>query len=191
MNRVIYWAAALVVIFTVIACAVPSVIDSSMNAAEAGDATALVQGCGSRPIVGYVYCRKRAGDVTSIDKLRFFGPKGALVEIFYPDGEPTLSLRIPDNQNSVVVFFKDLTKKDRFDTFDRGFWPFLITTTWKTENDVKRKTVQQGEIRLRVYNPRYTPLHESGDSDVWGWAWKHGGRVFKLSTAGRAYVGKH
>ncbi len=197
--RVLYWAAAAVVIFTVLSCAVPAVIDPSMNAAEAGDATAIVQGCGSQPIVGYAYCRKNAGDITSIDKLTFFGPEGScdrddactFILIFFPDGTPTLGLSIPKDENSVSVNWSDLTKKQKFDENDRGFWPFVIRTLWKTENDVERETIQEGEIRLRVLNTGYTPLHETAESPHWGWAWKAGDRVFKMTTAGRAHVGNH
>jgi len=177
-------------------CSTPAMIDKTANAASMGDATAFMSGCGSTPIPGYVYCRKKEGAITSVDKVTFYGPKGTcdrdnctFITIYFRTGEPRLSLAIPKDKTYVSATFKQLTRRDRFEKFDRGYWPVLMKTYWIDDDDDERETVQEGEIRLRVYGTGYAPLHEIRNNPNFGWGWKLNGRVFKLTTAGRAYTG--
>lgn len=177
-------------------CTVPRVVDKSANAAEAGDATALVSGCGGQPVPGYVYCRKKEGQITSVDKVTFYGPVGncerdhcTFITILFPTGEPSHSVVIPKDKTSVSVGWEKLTKRNTFEKLDRGFWPFLVKTYWTDSDGDERLTVQEGELRLRVYDKNYQPLNSLKESPDWGWQWENSGKLFRMTTAGRSWVG--
>lgn len=177
-------------------CKTPAVIDRSMAAPLANDATAFVSGCGNPPAVGVAYCRKQVGQATDRDAVTFYAPPGdcgadkcSFVMILFPTGEPTFSVGIPKDKTSVSVKLSDLTKKPNFDINDRGWWPFVIQTKWKDGDGDIRTTVQEGEIRLRVTAVGYVPLHEVKEDPAYGWQWTDSARLFRMTTAGRAWVG--
>lgn len=197
MRRIIPVVLALSFVLSAAKCSTPAVIDPSISAAEAGDVTAFMSGCGSQPQVGYLYCRKKVGDITGADFVQFHGPEGTcdkpdactFIDIYYPNGSNATSVAIPKKETTARVLFSALTKKSRFDEGDRGYWGVIARTYWKDSDGAERVTVQDGEIRLRVYAANYTPLNETPDSPHFGWAWSEDGHDFRMTTSGRAYVG--
>ncbi len=178
-------------------CNVPIVIDDTMSPLEAGDPTALIEGCGNQLVSGYTYCRVREGDNTGL-KLTIVAPITeckktdgcAYYKIYFPTGEPTLGGVIPKGQSSVSIFWSELTKKTTFDVGDRGFWPVLVDIFWLDKDGNERRSTTEGEIRLRVYRSSYTPLHEISNDPNFAWEFHYGKIPVKVTTNLRAYVGK-
>lgn len=187
---------ALIVTLSLAACKTsPTVVDSSMSAMASGDATALISGCGSQPIVGYAYCRVGEGAATNQQAVTFYGPPASCKEgpctsilIFSPTGDPTYSVSIARDKTAVSVPLSDLTHKPAFEKLDRGYWPFVTKTRWTDDQGLEHETTQEGEIRLRVLSASYVPLNEAKDNPAFGWEWVDAGHTFKMSTAGRAHV---
>jgi len=172
-------------------------MDSSANAAEAGDATVIIEGCGSQPVVGYTYCRFEEGLNAETTTLTLHAPPVICdrescidVQIFFPDGSPSLGFSIPRGETKATVLMSDLIKRKEFTKQDRGFWPVLLTIRY-IGPDGERLTFAEGEIRLRVLSKNYVPLHEIRDSAEYAWRWRSKeGQLFRMSTSGRAYTGK-
>ena len=174
----------------------PKVFDSSMLAAAANDSTAIIEGCGGRPAVGYAFCRVHEGDGTTgrvtvqVPPAECPGPGScATVRFLYPDGSPSLGLAVPRGTSSISASWLDLTKMPVFERNQRGFWGVQVFWRFYDEEGREVQGYAEGEIRLRVLARGYTALHEVRDADVWGWEWANATSVFRMSTAGRAYAG--
>lgn len=171
-------------------------IDSSpVFAMDANDATAIIEGCGSQPIVGYTYCKVREGDPTT-GTIKIKVPLAACerqscanVKVFFPDGSPTLGLELPRGETEIEISWKDIVKKDTFEKDARGFWPVLVEWFWVDANGFENRTIVEGEIRMRVLSREYIPLHEIRDAVQFGWRWYDNDGVYRMSTAGRAWAG--
>lgn len=171
-------------------------LDTAMAAVDAGDFTAIVEGCGHQPVVGYTYCRKQEGEATN-DKITFIAPPSSCLgsepcsslKVFYPDGSPTLGLDFPKKTGRLAIGWSDLTKKPTFDSGDRGFWPFVTTVRYLGEDGKERTSVAEGEIRLRVYRNGYLPLNEVREDQAYAWKWASGGFIYRMTTGARAYAG--
>jgi len=179
-------------------CAYKKVPDiSSVFAAEANDKTVIIEGCGSQPVVGYTYCRKREGAPTD-GKVTLIAPpvecgKESCVsfEVFFPDGSPTLGLSLPAKATRLDVSWKDLTKTEAFQKNQRGFWPVVMRWKWISAVDSKEyESFAEGEIRLRVTAANYLSLHESREDPNFVWKWSEGKTQFRMTTAGRAATWK-
>lgn len=172
--------------------------DAAMAAIEAGDATALVEGCGHQIIPGYTYCRVREGDGAGLSRITFVVPETdcqregpcAFIKIFFPNGEPTLGLSVERGKTRVAIQWEDLLKRRDFRKGDAGYWPFVTTIYWIDLEARERVSKSEGEIRLRVYDRDYVPLHESRDDPAFVWTWKErSGEIIRMTTGMRTYVG--
>lgn len=169
--------------------------DSAIAAMDGGDATVIIEGCGSQPVVGYTYCRVGEGD-TSLQSVRLHVPPAQCGQapcvtwkVFFPNGEPTLGGSVPQGQTSVEISWRDLVKKERFSIGDRGFWPILLEVHWVDRDGRERTSFAEGELRLRVMRQGYLPLHEVREDRAYSWQWASAGFVFKSTTGMRAFAG--
>lgn len=172
------------------------VIDDSIAAIDANDATAIVSGCGSQLIVGYLYCRAREGEIIS-QSISLHAPPAdcpaetcAYYTILFPNGEPSLEGAFKKGETEVKLSWRDLVKKDRFSVNDRGFWTVLIHWEWQDKNKRRQETYEEADIRLRVYPKNYSPLHEAENHPLFAWEWVQDQMRAKVTTKGRAYTGK-
>jgi len=173
-------------------------LDQSISSVEGGDATAIVTGCGSAPIVGYTYCRKTEGDSTS-EKLIFHAPVQSKKcptgspcttgKIFRPDGS-VVGLEFKNGESKAVISWEELLLSPKFEKEFRGFYLFFIETEFIDPRGERRVIFQEGEIRLRVLTKGYTPLHEVSNDRNFNYTWSEGSYTMRLTTKGRAFVGK-
>lgn len=170
---------------------------SAITAAEAGDKSVLIEGCGSQPVVGYTYCRMREGTPTNGSITLIAPPTDCGEEscvsftLFMPDGSASLGYQLPKKITRQEVAWKDLVKTASFQKSQRGFWPVVMKWRWLSAIDGKPyESYAEGEIRLRVVAASYTPLHEIHEDPNFVWKWSEGKINYRMSTAGRASVWK-
>lgn len=172
-------------------------LDESMAAIEAGDYTALVQGCGNQLVPGYTYCRKTEGEIAN-DSLIFVGPSNIVcsdnescihIKIFFPDQTPALGVAIPKGKSQIVVPWQDILKKSTYEITDRGFWPFIYSMKFMDDKGQEQETRTEGEIRMRVLRKSYIPLNDVSSDSNFVWKWKFGSVPVRMTTGGRTYVG--
>lgn len=175
-------------------CAHKVALDQSAFAIEANDATVVIEGCGSQPVVGYTYCRFREGAPTT-GFLSLLAPNAdcnadscVSFQVFFPAGTPALGISVPKGQNRAKLLLKDLVKRDTFQKDDRGFWPVLMSVKFMGSDGNEHEMRAEGEIRMRVLAAKYTPLQEVENDPNYVWQWSEGKTVFKMTTAGRAWV---
>jgi hypothetical protein len=191
------------------------VADTSPLAIAAGDFTALIRvdGCGKQPQVqeGYTYCRMTEGPVGQFAVTFIAPPQAAKCKpvgantpvcvdftIFYPDQSPAYSDSIPFGETSKTIPWQKLTGKDHFTPDDTGFWIYTYTIRWTDAQGLERKTVSDGEIRLRVVRSQvcdesgkcaaYIPLRSAPDNPNYVWTWVQDGQVIRMTTAARTYL---
>jgi hypothetical protein len=172
--------------------------DKEISALTAGDATALVEGCGNQIISGYTYCRVREGEVANAS-LTFIAPPVECVtqdpnscvhlEIYFPNGNSNYAADIPKGQTRISIPWKTLVKRDTFEKSDRGFWPFRYTIKWMDKDDREQSTVMEGEIRMRVVSKAYISLHEMPKDPNFVWTWIEKNKLVEVTTGGRVFVG--
>lgn len=168
--------------------------DTAMAAIEAQDYTGMVDGCGKQPIIGFDYCRVEEGSTTT-KGFSFIGPpavcKGeACVFIkVYKGGEVIWGGSIPKGKTKIALTWKDLTKQDSFAVGDRGFYPYTHEVKWIDKDGNERTSFSQGELVLRVYKKGYIPLHTVSDDPNFVWRWIEDGRMIRLTTGLRAFIG--
>jgi hypothetical protein len=168
-----------------------------MAAAEAGDYTALIEGCGNQLVQGYTYCRVREGDPTS-GKIKIVVPPTqckrpdacAFYKIYFPDGSPSIGGAIPKGETSAEIMWSDIAKKPIFSVGDRGFWPFTTEIYWLDPDGNERMTFAEGEMRMRVYRKEYEPLNQVQMDSNFVWMWEEKGVFVKSTTGARSYVSK-
>lgn len=181
-------------------CAHPvSVQDTSAMAAEANDATVIIEGCGNQPVVGYTYCRVPEGSDAKTKNITLIAPpsecsdKDSCVDfkVYYPDGsQPALGVTVPKGQTRVTLPWNKLLGRDTFEKADRGFWPVIMTVKWIAPDGQQKKTLVEGEIRLRVTSQGYEALQEVEESQNYAWHWNDKLSKYRMSTSGRAYAGR-
>lgn len=185
--------------------------DASPLAIAAGDFTALIRvdGCGPQPQVqeGFTYCRMTEGPVGNF-AVTFVAPPQAVncktapcvdFTLFYPDQSPAYSDSIPYGLTSKSIPWKTLTGRDAFIPNDTGFWIYTYTIRWTDAQGLERKTVSDGEIRLRVVRSQvcdehgkcaaYVPLRTAPNNPNFVWSWIENGQPIRMTTAARTYVG--
>lgn len=173
-------------------------VEKAVSAMEGKDATAPIQGCGNQPIAGFTYCRVVEGEVAKAH-LTVYGPvtncdreEGCVhFKIFYPEGDvPTYSQWIKKGETSARVYWKDLIKSEVFTKGHRGYWPVKYWVYWKhPEEGNEMVSETDGEIRLRVIDKEYTPLHESATDPNYAWSFvAKDGTVVNMTTGLRTYV---
>lgn len=181
-------------------CSSPVVKPDSMSvyAIDANDTTVIIQGCGSQPVVGYAYCRKREGATTN-EGLTVMAPPvdcgrpecSIQVEILFPDGSPSVTKLIPKGQTRAVFSWREILKSATFERNFRGFWPVLMSWTWIGPDEREHETVIEGEIRLRVYASGYAPLNEVKEDSNFVWKWADVEKnQYRMTTSGRASTWK-
>lgn len=181
--------------FPLIACAKVPVRDAELSALQGGDVTVLLEGCGSPLIVGYTYCRKYSGDASN-ESLAIVGPitnckRDSCVEfkIFGPDGSLAYGDMIPKNRNRKLIPWSSLLKRGTFEELDRGFWFVVMRVYWNDADGRENISVGEGEIRLRVINKKYLPLHEVEADPNFAWAFRTlSGETVRITTGLRSYV---
>ena len=167
-----------------------------MAAVEAGDFTALIEGCGNQLVPGYTYCRKQEGTATADQKITLVAPAtekkkvAATYKIFFPDGSPSLGGSFNPNSTRVDISWKDLTRRATFEVNDRGFWGVLIEVNYVDNEGNSQRILVEGEIRMRVLKANYVPLNDVQDDPSYSWKWKHNSLNVAMTTAGRTYVSK-
>lgn len=173
--------------------------DESMLAFQAKDHTVFIEGCGNQSIVGFTYCRKKAGDASN-DSIYLHVPPALCgpedtspcvrYEIYYPNGEPSFGKEVPRGTTKVQIPWAQLIKRNEFSKGDRGNWSMNVWVKWIDQDEREQESLLNGEIILRVYDADYTPLDAIDGNPNFVWTWVDDGNVFKMTTAGRAYTGK-
>ena len=169
---------------------------SLLFAAEANDKTVIIEGCGNQPVVGYTYCRVREGTPTE-QTISLMAPpikcktKPCVVfTIFYPNGQPSKSVEVPDGKTKVTIPFSDLVKRDHFERDDLGFWGIRMDYRFIDTSEREFTGFAEGEIRLRVLRSSYVPLNESEADQNLVWRWSDKRFKYGFSTKGRANVSR-
>lgn len=167
-----------------------------MSTIEAGDKTALIQGCGNQLIAGYTYCRKLEGDNTN-EKISFVIPslkceskddECASLTIFFPDGTPSYGYIFKKGETVHRVNWSELTKKSSFDVEDRGFWPYIYRMKFIADDGRERETVTEGEIRLRVLRKSYISLSNIKEDINFVWKFNFDNTDVKITNMRENYV---
>lgn len=166
----------------------------------AGDPTAIVQGCGAQPIVGFTYCRIVEGDAAD-QNIDFIGPPAkcnnpdgttgtacAFVKVYNQSGQLAWGGSIPKGQTRVSVPWTTLLGAPQFQQANRGFWSWLLEVHWTDPDHHDRVTVTQGEIRLAVYKSGYIPLDTVSSDPNYVWTWIDGNSTYHMTSNLRAYV---
>lgn len=170
---------------------------SSVFAAEAGDKTVIIEGCGFQPVVGYTYCRMRENAPT-VGTFALIAPPTdcngdscVSFTLFMPDGQPSLGYQVPKKTTRLTVPWKDLVKAETFQKSHRGFWPVVMRWKWLSKTDGREyESYAEGEIRLRVLAANYVNLNEIKSDDNYAWSWSEGKQNYRMTTTGRAAAWK-
>lgn len=169
------------------------------SAVANNDSTAIIQGCGSQPSVGFAWCRKQEGDSTD-DTLTFLAPPAkcnrpncAFIKIFDNQGDLVYGEPFPKEGSRLDVKWMTILsqKKDKiviqkndgapltppsqsvdvFNLSQRGFWSWNLEVYYIGEDGRERSSKAQGDIVLRVYKKNYVPLHAVSDDPNFSWEW--------------------
>lgn len=181
------------------ATARPVTKDTQMGAMEAGDYTALIEGCGNQLVPGYTYCRKLEGSVAD-ENLYFVVPITrcartdfcASFKVYLPSGEPAYGASIPKGESRAEVPWKTILGRDTFQVGDRGFWLYTYEIHY-TGTDFKDYVIySEGEIRMRVVKQGYTALQNIEDDPNFTLFLhnKKTGVDVKMTSTARTYVSK-
>lgn len=184
----------------IFACSHNFPVDPSVHATDANDITAVIEakgsGCLSRPQVGFTLCRKEEGDIADHDVLTFYGPKSncdrdscVMVAIWDPAKQLVRTLSFPKNKTTMDVKWRDLLESMTYEKRHRGIWQIFVVIYWKDHQGVERRTLMEGEVRLRVFDEGYLPLHtdENNRNFAFEASYKDG-RTVKITTSGRAFA---
>jgi len=189
-------------LFFLIACASCNSIkpDEALAAVDAGDFTALVEGCGNQLVSGYTYCRMTEGEAAN-KKLWVVGPntscdRDACVYYKFLDnrGEVVHGGSIPKGKERAPVLWADILGNPTFEINHNGFWGLIIEVFWN-DKEGERKSVAHGEIRMRVHRASlngksYKPLANVKDDANFVWEYDKDGVTVKMTTGMRTYVSK-
>lgn len=170
--------------------------DHSIAPIVAQDTTLVIEGCGHPPIVGYTYCRKYEGDNASGNLIFHLPPVKCqktdciYVKILSPDGRPAVGLSLSEGKTRLEVSWKVLLGREVFETGDRGFWVVIAEIHYLTESGLVKKTLIEGEIRLRILKSKYISLENVEHDPNFVWLWHHNNRPFKMTSNGRIFYGR-
>lgn len=180
---------SVLVAFAAGGCKSPIIRDNTVSAAISNDTTLIIEGCGKQPIVGYTYCRVTPVNKTRDMLLTFYVPKMdcdknscVSIKIFGVDGNTTHGFEIPKGEISGTVSWFTILGKEEFTSGDRGFYPVLAIMRYK-DGSQEKKTIIEGEIRLRVLNEKYISLVNVEDDHSFNWKCS-----FSYTTSGRSNV---
>lgn len=168
--------------------------DHSMPPILAQDTTLVVEGCGHPPIVGYTYCRKYEGDDAKGNLIFHLPPVKCqksdciYVKILSPVGRPAVGFSLSEGKTRLEVSWKSLLGRDVFETGDRGFWIVIAEIHYLSESGLLKKTIIEGEIRLRVLSSKYSSLENIESDPNFVWLWRDNNRKFKMTSNGRIYL---
>jgi hypothetical protein len=184
------------------ACAPKQVREDTVTPALlAGDATAVIEGCGNQPIVGYTYCRIVEGSADN-QFLSVIGPpalcnQDSCVFLKFYDNQGKLSWggSIPKGQTRVSISWATLLgclpgASCSFNLGQRGFWSFTQEVHWVDTASQDRVSVSTGDITLRIVQRGYSPLNTVENDSNFVWSWKDQGFIYQMTTGLRAYVGR-
>ncbi len=165
------------------------------DAQQAGDATLIIEGTNPPP-VGHHFLRFTEGEiVTGAIYLQVppaaCRPEGASCvswRIRRPDGV-TIGGDVPRGQTRVVVMVRDLLGSTTAELGHRGPFFALLTVLWVDDQGNDRTSVTEGIIDVRVVKNGYQSLHAIPTSRDFAWEWTSDGRVYRMTTALRAYAG--
>lgn len=167
----------------------------TQSTAQDGDASAIIEGCGHQPIVGFTYCRVEAGSSAS-QMLSFIGPPSkcdqaqgcVYFKVWDGSGQVVWGGSIPKGQTRVSVAWSALLSGASFQVNHRGTWTWNETVYWRDTDGRERISKAQGDLVLRVYQSGYIPLQEVGSDPAFVWTWVDGNCVYKMTSGLRAYV---
>lgn len=189
--------------------------DTAALAVEAGDYTALVEGCGHQPIPGYTYCRVHEGQDAG-SQVFFLAPPAvclpkdpqtgvpinscAHLTVYDPNGANPVERDIPRSVTRLGLSWQEITGHAAFQKGDRGFWPFIVTWHWIDVDGRDQTTMTEGEIRMRVIAAQvcdstggnckaYAPMNDALEDPAYVWQWVDNGAILKATTSGRIYAG--
>lgn len=199
--RLQIWYACLIALICIGAstCTKAFKIDPSPQSVLANDLTALADpsdllGCGTQLQAGLLFCRLHERTPTT-SKITFVGPKTnckreacVYIDVFFPNGEPTLGLKIPKDKTEISVTWREVTGRDEFTLDERGFWPFVRTTFWLNADGQEAKTVEDGMIYLRILRADYESLQDTKENPYYAFQGDHHGTHWKWTTSGRTWV---
>jgi hypothetical protein len=188
-------------------CTHAPAIDTAMGAQEAGDFTALIEGCGGQPIPGYTYCRVMEGDSANVALTFIFPPtqckpwkrsdgsvenRCAFWKVFFPGTQlPALGDGVAPGVTAVTVQWSDIIKDSQFRQGYAAYWPILFEIHFTDKDGRDRVSFADGELRLRVLKKGYISLQSIKDDPAFAWVWSMGRHVFKMTTGARVYVGSN
>lgn len=150
---------------------------------EAQDVTAVVEGCGHMPIVGYTYCRVQAGEDALHKSLVFLAPPAkcgatacAFLRVFDSSGTLVLGESFEKGSSRLEIPWTKLLLKDTFETGARGIYLFFIEVHSTNPDGNDQVSFSEGEIRLRVVSPSvnglpYRGLDRVKDDASFVWRW--------------------
>jgi hypothetical protein len=112
-----------------------------------------------------------------------------MVAIWDPAKQLVRTLSFPKNKTTMDVKWRDLLESMTYEKRHRGIWQIFVVIYWKDHQGVERRTLMEGEVRLRVFDEGYLPLHtdENNRNFAFEASYKDG-RTVKITTSGRAFA---
>lgn len=160
-----------------------------------GDATGMVEACGSQPIVGFTYCRVQEGDNAG-QFVSFIGPPAkcnqeascVFIKVWNNQGQLIWGGSIPKKETRVNVTWKTLLGRDQFQISDRGFWTWNTQVFWLDPDGRERESSSQGDIVLRAYRKGYLPLNDVQTDSNFVWRWIEGNFLYQMTSGLRGSI---
>jgi hypothetical protein len=173
-------------------------VDQVVSPLIAGDATAIVEGCGQQPIVGYTFCRVQEGDAAN-QSLSLIAPPAqcdddpnacAFIKVADRSGQIVWGAQFKKGITRVTVPWSTLVGSAQFTALQEGFWQYQLEVHWLDPDHHARISKAQGSIALEVYKKGYVPLDRVSGDPNFVWEWQDGAFEYKMTSGLRAYVGK-
>jgi hypothetical protein len=172
------------------------IVIDDLQAYESGDPTIVmkVDGCGKQWVPGYAMCKKKAGEISNsniyLANVNSNCDEDACVyfKIISQTREVVYGGQIEKGRPYAAIPWTEVIKKDRFERNDRGLWGVLMEVHWVDNEDRKRITMAEGEIRLRVYDEKYTSLEYVPHHPAFVYSNEMDGQIMKYTTGMRVFV---
>lgn len=178
-------------------------VEDAQSAILSGDATGIVEGC-AHAGVGFAYCRFPEGPVDA-QALSFVGPPAdcvredacVFVQIRDAQGRIAWGGQIDKGKTRVLVPWRKIlgcqegpAAPCEFHQGQRGVWSFVHEVHWKDAEGRDRRSTSLGDLMLRIYKrDGYAPLDTVEADPAFTWNWTDGGRIYRMTTGLRAFVG--
>lgn len=181
-------------VFSNVPLAGGAVEDFSIPAITANDSTIIIEGCQRAPQVGYAYCRILESENIKEKLILHFPPvkcqktNCVYVKIIRPNGLPELGLALKEGQTELELPWTTILNRDRVQAGDSGHWLVIAEIQFLNKENILKKVLIEGEIRLRVLNKEYMKLDQIKEDSNYNWEWENKGRKMKMTTSGRSYV---